>query len=148
MVRCKLKMSLQIRYRLVVVVCGLVSLCGVIAGCQQPAALKLQLPKAEEGLEVAVARNAAIVIPYGQDGIFCYSGLDVRSGKKYRQDELRQFLSRKRADTGFMVVIRPTVDCTYKNIVDMLDEMKISDIKKFALVDITVKEAEYVKQIE
>jgi hypothetical protein len=44
----------------------------------------------------------------------------------------------------FMVIIKPTQDATYKNTVDMLDEMKIDDVKRYALVDITPDEYKIV----
>jgi hypothetical protein len=42
------------------------------------------------------------------------------------------------------VIIKPTQDATYKNTVDMLDEMKIDDVRRYALVDITSDEYKIV----
>jgi hypothetical protein len=47
-----------------------------------------------------------------------------------------------------MVIIKPDQDATYKNAVDMLDEMKIDDVHRFALVDITPDELKYVTATE
>jgi len=38
---------------------------------------------------------------------------------------------------GQVVVIKPTTDATYKNLVDALDEMQICSIDKYAIVDMT-----------
>ena len=51
-------------------------------------------------------------------------------------------------DKDFVVVIKPNEDATYKNSVDILDEMAINDVKRFALVDITPDENSLVKATE
>ena len=45
----------------------------------------------------------------------------------------------------FVVVIKPTVDATYKNTVNILDEMTIDVIKRYAMVDISPQEYELIK---
>jgi biopolymer transport protein ExbD len=40
-------------------------------------------------------------------------------------------------DRDFFVVIKPSVDATYKNTVDILDEMTINNVKRFAMVKIS-----------
>ena len=51
-------------------------------------------------------------------------------------------------DKDFVVVIKPNEDATYKNSVDMLDEMSINEVKRFALIDITPDENQLVKATE
>ncbi|MGN6401642.1 MAG: ExbD/TolR family protein [Flavisolibacter sp.] len=51
-------------------------------------------------------------------------------------------------DKDFVVVIKPNEDATYKNTVDMLDEMTINDVKRFAIVDITADENALVHATE
>ena len=36
-----------------------------------------------------------------------------------------------------VIVLKPNEEATYKNTVDMLDEMTINQVKRFALVDIS-----------
>ena len=48
-------------------------------------------------------------------------------------------------DRDFVVVIKPNADATYKNSVDILDEMTINGVQRFALVDITEDENMLVK---
>ncbi|MFC5413039.1 ExbD/TolR family protein [Larkinella bovis] len=52
--------------------------------------------------------------------------------------EIRSALQENKAKIGekdFVVVIKPTKESTYKNLVDMLDEMAITKTKRYALVD-------------
>lgn len=51
-------------------------------------------------------------------------------------------------DRDFVVVIKPNSDATYKNTIDILDEMTINNVGRFALVDITPDENTLVKMSE
>lgn len=51
-------------------------------------------------------------------------------------------------DRDFVVVIKPDEDATYKNTVDMLDEMTINNVKRYAMIDITPEELEVIKKVE
>ena len=48
----------------------------------------------------------------------------------------------------FVVVIKPTVDATYKNTVNILDEMTIDGVKRYAMVDISPVEYNFIKLTE
>lgn len=48
----------------------------------------------------------------------------------------------------FFVVIKPDADATYKNTVDILDEMTINDVKRYALLKIADTELALVKATE
>lgn len=48
-------------------------------------------------------------------------------------------------DKDFVVVIKPSDESTYKNALDILDEMAINVVKRYALVDISEGEAQLVK---
>jgi hypothetical protein len=47
-----------------------------------------------------------------------------------------------------MVILKPTKDATYKNTVDVLDEMTIDGVKRYALVEITPDEYKFVEATE
>jgi biopolymer transport protein ExbD len=51
-------------------------------------------------------------------------------------------------DRDFVVVIKPTAEATYKNTVDILDEMTINAVKRFAIVKISDTEMDMVKVTE
>ena len=51
-------------------------------------------------------------------------------------------------DRDLVVVIKPNSDAKYKNTIDMLDEMTINNVKRFAMVDITEDENKLVQITE
>ena len=51
-------------------------------------------------------------------------------------------------DRDFMVVIKPTEDATYRNTVNILDEMTINGVNRFAMVKISDTEKDLVKATE
>ncbi|HMK25829.1 MAG TPA: biopolymer transporter ExbD [Chitinophagaceae bacterium] len=51
-------------------------------------------------------------------------------------------------DRDFVVIIKPTQDATYKNTVDILDEMTINAVKTYAMVKIFPQEYELIQKTE
>ena len=51
-------------------------------------------------------------------------------------------------DRDLVVVIKPNDDATYKNTVDILDEMTINEIKRFAMVDLFPDEKLLIQKTE
>ncbi|HWR34063.1 MAG TPA: biopolymer transporter ExbD [Chitinophagaceae bacterium] len=51
-------------------------------------------------------------------------------------------------DRDFVVIIKPSQDATYKNTVDILDEMKINQVKTYAMVKIFPQEYELIQATE
>ena len=51
-------------------------------------------------------------------------------------------------DRDFVVVIKPDRDATYKNTVDILDEMTINKVKRFAMIKISESEYNLIKATE
>lgn len=52
------------------------------------------------------------------------------------------------ADKDFVVIIKPSDDATYKNTVDILDEMTINQVRTYAMVKIADVEYELIKKTE
>ena len=66
--------------------------------------------------------------------------------KKGSLEDVRTFLVKEEvAKNSFTVLIIPLETTAYKNTVDILDEMAINVLKKYALVDISEGEAALVK---
>jgi biopolymer transport protein ExbD len=51
-------------------------------------------------------------------------------------------------DKDFVVVIKPNDEATYKNTIDILDEMTINNVKRFAMINITDDENKLIKITE
>lgn len=51
-------------------------------------------------------------------------------------------------DRDFVVVIKPNAEASYKNTIDILDEMTINNVGRFAMVDITPGENAFVMLTE
>jgi biopolymer transport protein ExbD len=57
----------------------------------------------------------------------------------------KTLLDRRRARPTTVVLIKPDDKSNYKNMVDILDEMNITDQKKYALVDISKADQDLIK---
>src|SRR6202790_5630012 len=120
----------------------------------QPTAMKLNLPKDVEKPEDQnkLKESAAFtVMPSKANMVYYYEGLDPSKLQQTTFKGIRDIILNKKRRTDpkdFMVIIKPTKDATYKNTVDMLDEMKIDDVKRYALVDITPDEYKIVTLTE
>jgi len=120
----------------------------------QPTAMKLNLPKDVEKPEDQnkLKESAAFtVMPSKNDRIFYYEGLDPSKLQQTTFKQVRDIILDKKRRTDpkdFMVIIKPTKDATYKNAVDILDEMKIDDVKRYALVNISPDEYKFIELTE
>jgi hypothetical protein len=48
-------------------------------------------------------------------------------------------------EKDLVVIVKPSSECTYRNVIDILDEMSINVLKRYALVDISEIEEQLVK---
>ena len=120
----------------------------------QPTAMKLNLPKDVEKPEDQnkLKESAALtVMPSKANMVYYYEGLDPSKLQQTTFKQVRDVILDKKRRTDpkdFMVIIKPTKDATYKNAVDILDEMKIDDVKRYALVGISPDEYKFVEATE
>jgi biopolymer transport protein ExbD len=109
----------------------------------QPTAMKLILPK--EGPPQNTPEHAVItLIPAMNNLIYYYEGMDPNHMKTASYKTIRDIIldKKRRSDPKwFEAILKPTKDASYKNIVDILDEMKIDAVPHYALVDITPYES-------
>lgn len=123
----------------------------------QPTAMRLFLPKDTEKPEEqnkAKESGALTIMMSKNDVVYYYEGIlapDASNFKTSTFKEIRDVILNKKKQTDpkdFVVVIKPTKEATYKNTVDMLDEMTINDVKRYALVDIAEAEQMLINATE
>lgn len=124
-----------------------------------PLAMKLIMPKDTDKKEEQnkAKESGALTILLGKgDQVYYYEGQLAPDGSNFKSSSfdpkagIRQVIINKKlsAKEDMVVVIKPNDEATYKNTVDILDEMTINGISKFALVDITPNENEPLKATE
>jgi biopolymer transport protein ExbD len=105
----------------------------------------------EEEQNALKASKAFTILIDGDNKIYWYVGLpntpiEPVTETNFSADGIRKVLLEKNSSISDMVVlIKPSNDANYKNVVDILDEMNISNIKRYALVDITPEDLGLIK---
>jgi biopolymer transport protein ExbD len=120
----------------------------------QPTAMRLFLPKdVEKPEEQNKVKESAVLtlMPAKADMVYYYEGLDPSKIQTSTFKGIRDIVLDKKRRTDpkdFMVIIKPDKDATYKNTVNILDEMTIDEVHRYALVDITPVEYGFVQKTE
>ncbi|HSK13141.1 MAG TPA: biopolymer transporter ExbD [Phnomibacter sp.] len=122
-----------------------------------PTAMNLFLPKdTDKPEELNKAKESgALTLILGKDrNIFYYEGMLAEDGSNFKQmgfKDLRDVVLNKKRNTpvdDLVIVIKPSEDCSFKDLVDALDEMTIADIKRYAMVDASEGEMAFIKLTE
>ncbi|MEI6946797.1 biopolymer transporter ExbD [Paraflavisolibacter sp. H34] len=110
-----------------------------------PTTLDLFMPKdtdKKEEQNKAKESGALTILMGAKDNVFYYEGQlapDASNFKTTNFKGIRDVIINKKKTTpadDLVIVIKPNEEATYKNTVDMLDEMTINEVKRFAMVDI------------
>lgn len=82
------------------------------------------------------------------DRIYWWIGLDppVQATNYSREGVRTILLERRKAVPELMVLIKPDGECRYENIVDILDEMAIARVARYAVVDLTADDRNMISQ--
>lgn len=129
----------------------------------KPQSMDLGLPDKEKDptktdVDLKVDENRTMTILMGDNNkLMYYMGImntpmapvEIQYGRNGIRKEI---ISRKAAviqytgtaEKGLIVLIKPSKNSHYRNLVDVLDEMAISDVPTYAIVDITPEEAELI----
>lgn len=126
----------------------------------KPQTMEINLPVKPKGEVIEEQENALKaskafnIIVDGENRLFWYLGLpheplEPLTETNYTADGIRKVLLEKNSSIQDMVVlIKATDAAVYKNVVDILDEMNISNIKRYALIDITPDDLEELQKLK
>ena len=110
-------------------------------------------PATEEQQTPLKASNALTLLLGENDKIYWYAGLpDAPTAPgvqitDYSAGGLRKILLElTRTNPKLVVLIKPMEEARYKTLVDVLDEMNITDTGKYAIVDVDPRDEELVKK--
>ena len=125
-----------------------------------PSTMDLFMPKdtkKDEDLNKAKESGALTIMMGANNHVYYYEGKLAPDASNFTTSSfdpekgIRKIIIEKKKSTppeDLVVVIKPNEEATYKNTVDMLDEMTINEIKRFALVDISEVENELIHKTE
>jgi biopolymer transport protein ExbD len=123
----------------------------------QPTAMKLFLPKddvKDEDLNKAKASGALTLLLSKDRIVYYYGGILETNGSNFKASnfsQVRQVLLDKIKSTDakdLVIVIKPNANSTFRDAVDILDEMTINVVKRYALVDISEPEVMLINASE
>lgn len=115
----------------------------------QPKAMGIIMPD-DKGSPTPTKETGTItLLPSNNGNVYYYEGkLNNSNITKTTLKEVRNIIIEKKRKTptdNLFVIIKPTKTSVVGDIVSVLDEMKINDVKHYALVDITEQEEAMVK---
>lgn len=130
----------------------------------KPTVMDLFMPK--DGIDSEIGNsNALTIIPDAGNTLFYYFGNwkdALRNGVIHKttyagnggirdviirkQKQLDNDVNSKEKRNGLMLLIKPTNEASYKNVVDMLDEATINMVKRYAVMKISAEEKNWLKK--
>lgn len=123
----------------------------------QPTSLGLIMPKEGGNTEIKESQTLT-VLPAEGDRLFAYEGQwqtayennRILSSNYHAAKGIGQLIRNKQKKLGanrikLFLIIKPTASSSYKNLVDLLDETMINDVRYYAVVEPTEEEKKYLK---
>ena len=123
----------------------------------QPTAMKLSMPddRVKPDEQNKTKESATLTILLGKDNhVYYFEGILDAAGAGLKSSSFKdirnEIISKKsRTDAkDFMVILMPSDQSTYQNVVNILDEMTINDVKRYALVNIDPTYAALVQKTD
>src|SRR5438045_1197462 len=114
----------------------------------KPQTMEINMPEKpkEDDKQPEVNEKKVLTLVLGaNDKVYWYVGITEPEAKKtdFSKDGIRKVLLQKKSEIRDMIVLIKAMDeSKYKNVVDILDEITITNIQRFAIVDITPADKE------
>lgn len=120
----------------------------------QRTALSLNMPKdtinPHDSMNVKES-GVLTLIPGEGNAVYYYFRKDPASMQMATYKNIRDIILAKKKITDLedlFIIIKPGNEATYKNVVDILDEMNINDIPRYAMVSISDQENSVIRKAE
>jgi biopolymer transport protein ExbD len=107
-------------------------------------------PKTEDKIPLVNEKKVLTVVLGKDDKVYWYRGITDPKVEltNFSATGIRKVLVEQKAQiTDMVVLIKPSDESKYKNVVDILDEMQIGNIARYALVNITSVDKELIKDM-
>jgi len=118
----------------------------------KPQTMELTMPEKPKETDKPPEVNEKKVVTLllgANDKIYWYVGITDPKIEvtNFSKDGIRLVLLKKNSEIpGMIILIKPSKESRYKNMVDILDEMNITEMKRFAMVKITTVDEELIKE--
>jgi biopolymer transport protein ExbD len=105
----------------------------------QPTTMSLAMPKDDVKDQdlTKIKESGALTILMGKNNqVYYYEGMDPSKLQSSNYRQIRDVILKKKENTpadDLFVTIKPDKDATYENVVNILDEMTIDDIRRYAM---------------
>jgi biopolymer transport protein ExbD len=117
----------------------------------KPQTMEITMPEKvkDEADQTKVNEKNVLNVVLGEnDKVYWYVGinepkLEVTS---FSKDGIRKILVQHIQNPKMVVLIKPTDKSRYKNVVDILDEMTISNVKRYALIEATPEDDKLITE--
>ena len=116
-----------------------------------PTTINLYMPKGSEKDTIdkySNVRTKLTLILLKDDKVFGYYGDFIKGGRSVLISETDKLIEdgwKMFSKDSLVVVIKPTENASYKETVDMLDQMTINKIEKYSMTDLNKQEKEFLK---
>ncbi len=109
----------------------------------KPVVMQLNMPVGETTASILPEKSLTVLLDKNNE-IYYYKGIAGEAGTKaiktnFSSNGIRKLLFEKRESIGneFSVVIKANDTAHYRNIIDLLDELHITNCRRYAIVAIT-----------
>ena len=119
------------------------------ATLNKPQTMEITMPEDDDKEPPKVNEKHVLTLVMGKDDkIYWYIGItdpEVKVTNFSPQGIRKLLLEKKRDIPKLIVLIKSMDDSKYKNMVDILDEMNINSIQRYAIVDVTSVDKDLIK---